>query len=64
MTRFKADVASTEVAARVKAVKADATDGETLGVQGTPTFFVTGEKFDGRPDYAGLKSAIDASLNS
>lgn len=61
MTRFKADVASAEVAARVKA---DATDGENAGVQGTPTFFINGEKFDGRPDYDGLKAAIDASLAS
>ncbi len=61
MTRFKADVASTQVADRVKA---DASDGEALGVQGTPTFFINGEKFAGRPDYAGLKAAVDASLNS
>lgn len=61
LTRFRADVTSTEVADRVKA---DATDGQALGVQGTPTFFINGEKFDGRPDYDGLTAAIDASLNS
>ncbi len=61
LARFKADVASAEVAARVKA---DAADGETLGVRGTPTFFINGERFDGRSDYARLKAAVDASLNS
>ena len=61
MTRYKTDVASTEVATRVKS---DATDGQALGVQGTPSFFIDGKKFEDRPDYAGLKTAIDASLNS
>ncbi len=59
MARFKADVASADVAARVKA---DASDGLTVGVSGTPTFFINGKKFDGRPTYDGLKAAIDASL--
>jgi protein-disulfide isomerase len=36
----------------------------SVGVSGTPTFFVNGKKFDGRPTYDGLKSAVDASLNS
>ncbi|MEV0393706.1 DsbA family protein [Polymorphospora rubra] len=61
VTRFRADVASAEVADRIEA---DAADGQALGVQGTPTFFIDGERFDGRPDYNGLKTAIDASLNS
>lgn len=61
VTRFKADVASAEVAARVKA---DAADGESLGVQGTPTFFINGTQFTGRPTYDGLKAAIDKSLAS
>ncbi|MGO1049615.1 DsbA family protein [Crossiella sp. CA198] len=43
-------------------VLADRADGVTLGVQGTPTFFVNGAKFTGRPSYEGLKSAIDAAL--
>ncbi|WP_212820215.1 DsbA family protein [Polymorphospora rubra] len=61
MPRFRADVASAEVADRIEA---DAADGQALGVQGTPTFFIDGGRFDGRPDYNGLKTAIDASLNS
>ncbi|MEV6600059.1 thioredoxin domain-containing protein [Actinoplanes sp. NPDC051346] len=61
LARFKTDVASAEVAARVKA---DAADGETLGVQGTPTFFINGTKFEERPTYETLKAAIDKSLTS
>jgi protein-disulfide isomerase len=61
MTRYDTDVASAEVAARVKA---DATDGENVGVQGTPTFFINGEKYTEQPSYDGLKAAIDASLTS
>lgn len=61
LARFKTDVASAEVEARVKA---DATDGETLGVRGTPTFFINGTQFTDRPTYDGLKAAIDALLAS
>lgn len=61
MNRYTADVISAEVAARVKA---DAADGEALGVQGTPTFFINGQKFDGSPTYDGLKAAVDESLAS
>ncbi|MEU9507226.1 thioredoxin domain-containing protein [Micromonospora sp. NPDC048170] len=61
MAKFKADVASAEVAARVKA---DAADGENLGVRGTPTFFINGKQYTDQPTYAGLKAAIDASLAS
>ncbi|RKN50377.1 DsbA family protein [Micromonospora endolithica] len=61
ITRYKADVASAEVDARVKA---DAADGEALGVQGTPTFFINGAKYTDRPTYEGLKAAIDQSLAS
>jgi protein-disulfide isomerase len=59
LDRFKADVASAEVAARIKA---DAADGESLGVQGTPTFFVNGTRYTDRPTYDGLKAAIDKAL--
>lgn len=61
MTRYRADVASADVAARVKA---DAADGEALGVQGTPTFFINGTRFTDRPTYDGLKAAIDPLLAS
>lgn len=42
-------------------VKKDAADGEALGVQGTPTFFLNGKKIEPRtPDE--FKAAIDAAL--
>jgi protein-disulfide isomerase len=43
-------------------VHADRDDGVTVGVQGTPTFFVNGTVFTGPPSYEGLKSAIDREL--
>jgi protein-disulfide isomerase len=43
-------------------VLADRTDGAALGVQGTPTFFINGVKFTGRPTYEALKAAVDAEL--
>ncbi|MBP2478874.1 protein-disulfide isomerase [Crossiella equi] len=43
-------------------VAADARDGVTAGVRGTPTFFVNGTKYSGRPTYEGLKQTIDAAL--
>jgi protein-disulfide isomerase len=59
MTRFKADMTSAAVAERVES---DAADGQALGVTGTPTFFVNGEKFTGQPSYEGLKAAVDKAL--
>jgi protein-disulfide isomerase len=59
LEKFRADVADPQVAARVES---DAADGQELGVSGTPTFFVNGEKFDGQPTYAALKAAVDNAL--
>ncbi|UQU67464.1 DsbA family protein [Couchioplanes caeruleus] len=59
MAKFKADVASPETQKRVDT---DQQDGVALGVKGTPTFFLNGEKFEGQPTYEGLKAAIDAAL--
>ncbi|MFC4010035.1 DsbA family protein [Nonomuraea purpurea] len=42
-------------------VKKDAADGEALGVQGTPTFFLNGKKIEPR-DSDEFKAAIDAAL--
>ena len=57
--KFRADMADPQVDARVRS---DAADGEQLGVQGTPTFFVNGVQFDGQPTYAALKATIDEAL--
>ncbi len=43
-------------------VLADRADGATLGVTGTPTFFINGVKFTGQPTYQALKAAIDGHL--
>ena len=59
LATFRADVASPEVAARVEA---DAVDGQSIGVRGTPTFFIDGETFTDAPTYDALKAAIDESL--
>lgn len=43
-------------------IKADTTDGETLGVNSTPTFFINGEKIVGGQSYDEFKKKIDALL--
>jgi formate-nitrite transporter family protein len=39
-------------------VKEDVQSGLASGVQGTPTFFINGEPYDGPNDYAALREAI------
>ncbi|WP_354950074.1 thioredoxin domain-containing protein [Amycolatopsis sp. NPDC006131] len=48
--------------ATIDRVLADRNDGTALGVQGTPTFFINGVQFTGRPTYDALKYAIDREL--
>ncbi|UUV35875.1 DsbA family protein [Amycolatopsis roodepoortensis] len=48
--------------ATIDRVMADQADGTTVGVEGTPTFFINGVKFTGRPTYDALKSVIDREL--
>jgi protein-disulfide isomerase len=48
--------------ATIDRVLADRADGISLGVTGTPTFFINGVKFTGTPTYQALKSAIDGEL--
>ena len=47
--------------ATAKRVQEDVTDGQALGVTGTPTFFVNGEKLEPR-SYEDFTKAIDAAL--
>ena len=37
-------------------------DGAKFGVQGTPTFFINGEKFEGERTFEAFKAAIDPLL--
>lgn len=59
MAEFEKDLDAPAVTARVLK---DRNDGISLGVQGTPTFFINGAGFTGAPTYQGLKAAIDAEL--
>lgn len=43
-------------------VDGDFKKGEEAGVEGTPSFFVNGRKFDGNPSVGGLSQAIDEAL--
>jgi protein-disulfide isomerase len=43
-------------------VKSDFSSGVRSGVNGTPTFFINGQRHDGPYDFASLVEAIDAAL--
>ncbi len=58
MEQYDADYASDEVAARVQK---DVEDGLSLGVQGTPTFYLDGELFQPRTE-EDFNRAIDEAL--
>ncbi|WP_406121665.1 DsbA family protein [Streptomyces canus] len=60
MDRFDADLADPEVAGRVQD---DQRDGLDLGVQGTPTFFLDGERITNPASYEAFKALIDARLS-
>ena len=59
MPQFEKDYASPEVA---KEVEADMTLARTLGVTGTPGFFVNGRFLSGAQPYSAFKTKIDAEL--
>jgi protein-disulfide isomerase len=44
-------------------VKSDFLGGVRSGVNGTPTFFINGQRHDGLPDFEELVAAIDARLS-
>ena len=60
MARFDADYADPAILARVQA---DRADGMTLGVEGTPTFFVNGRRLQPQ-SYADLTRALDDALTA
>jgi len=57
--KYRADVAD---AATEQRITKDADDGHTVGVRGTPTLFINGERFTDQPTYDSLKAAVDAAL--
>lgn len=59
MEKFKQDVASPEVKARVQR---DVDGGIALGAQGTPTFILNGEKIENPQGYEPFKALIEAKI--
>ncbi len=45
-----------------KRIKEDRQSGIRSGVNGTPTFFINGTRFDGPPDYGSLLAALESAL--
>jgi protein-disulfide isomerase len=60
MKRFQADWASTDVR---ETVVRDVQDGDRAGVQGTPTIFVNGKRYNGPIVESSLKPVLDAELH-
>ena len=45
-----------------KRIKEDRSSGIRSGVNGTPTFFINGVRYDGPPDYESLLAALEAQM--
>ena len=56
---FKEALKNPEIAKRIKE---DRSSGIRSGVNGTPTFYINGKRFDGSPDYDSLLDALEAEL--
>ncbi len=61
MNRFETDIDSTEVR---ETVVRDVQDGNSAGVEGTPTIFVNGQRYNGPIVFSTLKPVLDAQLKS
>ncbi len=57
VTKFKQEVEDKKYSAKITG---DQTDGNVLGVNATPTFYIDGVKFSG--DYSSFKSQIEAKI--
>jgi protein-disulfide isomerase len=60
MEQFESDIDSTEVR---EAVVRDVQDGDRAHVEGTPTLFIAGQRYNGPVTLASLKPVIDAELS-
>jgi protein-disulfide isomerase len=47
-----------------KRIQEDRQSGIRSGVNGTPTFFINGTRYDGSPDYGSLLAALELHLNT
>jgi protein-disulfide isomerase len=59
MQRFAADLDSAEIEA---AVARDVEDGDRAGVEGAPSVFINGRKYNGDLDLPAIRTAIDEEL--
>jgi protein-disulfide isomerase len=59
MNRFEADLDSAETK---KTIAKDLDDGDRAGVEGTPSIFINGRKYNGGLDLAAIRPIIDAEL--
>jgi len=46
-----------------KHIQEDRQSGILSGVNGTPTFFINGTRYDGSPDYSSLRAALESELD-
>lgn len=61
VAKFKSDVEGKKFDAKIQS---DISDGNTLGVSATPTFFLNGEKITGGLPYDQFKTKIEAALKA
>jgi protein-disulfide isomerase len=59
MKRFEADLDSAEVR---KAIARDLEDGDRAGVEGTPSVYINGRKYNGALDLPAIRKIIDGEL--
>lgn len=58
--QFKSDVTGQKYKSKIDR---DTNDGNQLGVNATPTFYINGVKYSGKFDYDSLKKAIDSAVS-
>ena len=61
LARFETDIDSTEVR---ETVTRDVQDGDRAGVEGTPTIFVNGQRYNGPIEVASLRPVLDGELKN
>jgi protein-disulfide isomerase len=61
MQRFEADLDSAETR---KTIARDMQDGDRAGVEGTPSIFINGRKYNGSLDLPAMRAVIDEELKA